>query len=53
MKNYLEKDLISLITISKDSNGAATVAIVTTKSKESFKLKLGNVDCFLENLEKY
>ena len=53
MKNYLEKDQIASITISKDSNGNQTVALITTTKNETFKLKLGNVDCFLENLEKY
>lgn len=52
MKEHLDRDQIKQIIIQKEGNTNKTFAVVITKLDQRFKLILGNVDNFLENLER-
>ena len=55
MSNYLEKDAITKIIISRESDGNVTTtnAKIYTIDHKVKTLTVGNVDNFLEALEKY
>lgn len=53
VRDYLERDLVKRITIAREGSSSKTTAYVYTSDNTSIKLVLGNVDHFLENLERY
>ncbi|CAD8208329.1 unnamed protein product [Paramecium pentaurelia] len=53
LKNYLETNQVSSITIYNNDNSKVNQASIKTTRGESKKLILGNVDHFLENLERF
>jgi AFG3 family protein len=55
VKDYLDKGAIDKITIHRVTDGShyKTYASIFTKDGDRRKLVLGNVDHFLENLEKH
>ncbi|CAD8210577.1 unnamed protein product [Paramecium octaurelia] len=53
LKNYLETNQVSAIKVYNNDNSKVNQASIITTRGESKKLILGNVDHFLENLERY
>ncbi|CAK72120.1 unnamed protein product (macronuclear) [Paramecium tetraurelia] len=53
LKNYLETNQVSSIKVYNNDNSKINQASIITNRGESKKLILGNVDHFLENLERY
>ncbi|CAD8197839.1 unnamed protein product [Paramecium octaurelia] len=53
LKNYLETNQVSSIKVYNNDNSKVNQASIITNRGDSKKLILGNVDHFLENLERY
>ena len=56
MKNYIDKNIIEKITVNilnENSHFTAEARIFIKNSDKTQKLLIGNLDYFLENLEKY
>ena len=52
MRNYLDKDVVKRIVIDRGGTNQKVTATIFTHDNQSAKIVLGNVDHFLENLER-
>jgi AFG3 family protein len=52
VRNYVERDDVKKIVISREGNSTKTYATVYGNDNSTVRLTLGNVDHFLENLER-